>query len=688
MRYTKTTYKPGISGLILLFLSAWGHVFSQSDTVLVQSRIDEARALFSVDPKQSLAVAFESNRLAAHTDNKRLLAFSFNTIGSAYNYIGNNDSAIAYHQQALNIQEPIGDELGMGRSLTNIGIAYTSQGLNDKAIRCFMQAEQKFTKVKFDTGLSKLYNSLGSLFYNIQDYTNSISYYKKGIAISEKLDDVVLNYSLKINLANVYGSCNRPQEALALYMESYKAAKADSNFSDLIMICNNMCHEYLELKNFSGAERYSNEALNIIANNTVEDYVKTTTFSNHAEILAKKGNYKDAVVFVDSALRMLKSSPEINKEIGLKHQLGKFLYKSKNYDRSYEVLMSALSLKDTVYAKNLQEKLSEINTVHEVEKKEGQILLLSEAQKKQKTINYLLVGVVVVSFAFLIAAIVNYRRKQKDNEIIRQQKNDVSAKNLIIETKQKEILDSITYARRIQYALLTSEQQLSENLKDYFLVFKPRDVVSGDFYWSSSLSNGRFLLAIADSTGHGVPGSIMSMLNISCLNEAVNADKLLQPADILNATRKKIIRYLSNDGSREGGKDGMDCSLLSLDFVNRDLSYSAANNPIWIIRKQELLVLAADKMPVGKYDRDTVPFSQHSMTLETGDMIYTFTDGFADQFGGPKGKKFKYRALQELLLSISEMPVQLQKQSLTEAFENWKGELEQVDDVCIIGIRV
>ncbi len=688
MRCIKTTHKPGVLPIILLFLSAWGHVFSQSDTVLVQARIDEARALFTADPKKSLSLAFESNRLATHADNKRLLAFSFNTIGSAYNYIGNNDSAIAYHQQALNIQETIGDELGMGRSLTNIGIAYTSQGLNDKAIRCFMQAEQKFINTKFDIGLSKLYNSLGSLFYNINDYTNSISYYKKGIAISEKLDDVVLNYSLKINLANVYGSINRPREALALYTESYKVAKADSNFSDLIMICNNICHEYLELKNFAGAERYSSEALKIIANNSIEDYLKTTTFSNHAEILARKGNYKEAVAFADSALRMLKSSPEINKEIGLKQQLGKFLYKNKNYDRSYEMLMNALSLKDTVYAKNLKEKVSEINTVHEVEKKEGQILLLSEAQKKQKTINYLLVGVVLVSFAFLIVAIVNYRRKQKDNEIIRQQKNDVSAKNLIIETKQKEILDSITYARRIQYALLSSEQQLSEHLKDYFMVFKPRDVVSGDFYWSSSLSNDRFLLAIADSTGHGVPGSIMSMLNISCLNEAVNADKQLQPADILNATRKKVIRHLSNDGSLEGGKDGMDCCLLSLDFANKDLSYSAANNPIWIIRKKELVVLAADKMPVGKHERDTVPFSQHTVPLQTGDMIYAFTDGFADQFGGPKGKKFKYRALQELLLSISEMPVQLQKQSLTAAFENWKGELEQVDDVCVIGIRI
>lgn len=680
-------YNPVMFRIAFLFLSI-GHVFAQSDTVLVQSKIDEARALFSENPSRSLALAFEANRLAGYSENRRLLAFSLNTVASAYSYTGRNDSAILYHQQALAIQEVIHDELGMGRSLTNMGICYTESGLNDKAIQCFLEAEKKFIRVKFDIGLSKLYNSLGSLFYSINDFNNSISYYKKGIAISEKLDDVVLNYSLKINLANVYGTINKPREALALYTESYTATKAEGNVSDLLMVCNNMCHEYLELKNYAAAEYYSNEALQIIETNPIENYLKTTSFSNHAEILTKKGRFPEAVAFADSALIMLKSLPDLSKEIGLKYQLGRILHKNKNYERSYEVLVDALNLKDTLYAKNLKEKLSEINTIHEVEKKEGQISLLSESQKKQKTINYLLAGVVVVSFAFLIAAIISYRRKQKDNDIIRRQKNDVSAKNLIIEAKQKEILDSINYAKRIQYALLSSEQQLAENLKEYFLMFKPKDVVSGDFYWSSVLSNGRFLLAVADSTGHGVPGSIMSMLNISCLNEAVNADKLLQPADILNATRTKIIRHLSNDGSAEGGKDGMDCCLLSLDFAGRDLSYAAANNPIWIVRRQELLVLAADKMPVGKHDRDSVPFSQHSVALEAGDMIYLFTDGYADQFGGPKGKKFKYRALQELLLSVANMPVDLQKQAVTEAFERWKGSLEQVDDVCLIGIRV
>lgn len=682
---------------MLLFLFLCGHAVAQPDTALVQSKIDEARALFSANPKQSLALAFESSRLAAQAGNKRLQAFSFNTIGSAYNYIGDNDSAIAWHRQALAIQEPLGDELGMGRSLTNIGIAYTCQGLNDKAINCFMQAEQKFINIKFDTGLSKLYNSLGSLFYNIKDFSNSISYYKKGIAISEKLDDVALNYSLKINLANVYGTSNRPQEALALYAESYKAAKADSIFSDLIMICNNMCHQYLQIGNYEEAERYSREALNIIKTQPLEDYLKTNSFSNHAELLARKGYYQEAVVFADSALRMLKSSPEINKEIELKQQLGMFLYKNKNYDRAYEVLMSALIQKDTVYAKNLKEKLSEINTIHEVEKKESEIASLSEARKKQETINYLLAGVVVVSIAFLVVAVINYRRKKKDNDIIRLQKNDVSAKNLIIEAKQKEILDSITYARRIQEAILPPERYWREHLPESFVLYLPKDIVAGDFYWMERRGD-LLLLAAADCTGHGVPGAMVSVVCSNALKQAVKEFGLTDPGHILDKARELVLETFARSG--EEIRDGMDISLCCLDTRTLALQWAGANNPLWIVSRSApdhlpvLSEIKADKQPIGKYSEEK-PFTTHHIQLKPGEQVYLFTDGYADQFGGATeqdrargGKKFKYKALKELLLLLADEAPAVQQAGLLTALRQWQGGLEQVDDVCIIGIRV
>jgi ligand-binding sensor domain-containing protein/serine phosphatase RsbU (regulator of sigma subunit) len=265
----------------------------------------------------------------------------------------------------------------------------------------------------------------------------------------------------------------------------------------------------------------------------------------------------------------------------------------------------------------------------------------------------------------------------------------------LIEEKHKEITDSINYAERIQRSFLASKEMLDENLKEHFVFFQPKDVVSGDFYWATTLRepqgsgvNNKFALVTADSTGHGVPGAIMSMLNISCLNEAINADKLSQPADILNATRKKIIEHLANDGSADGGKDGMDCSLISFDFKNKKLIYAAANNPVWVIRDKTLIVLQADRMPIGKHDKDSIPFTQHEVDLQLGDMVYTLTDGFPDQFGGPRGKKFMYKQLENLLISISHESMEIQKQKLENVFENWKGNLEQVDDVCVIGVKI
>lgn len=196
------------------------------------------------------------------------------------------------------------------------------------------------------------------------------------------------------------------------------------------------------------------------------------------------------------------------------------------------------------------------------------------------------------------------------------------------------------------------------------------------------------MLVTADSTGHGVPGAIMSMLNISCLNEAIEGQRLTHPKDILNYTRNKIIKHLSNDGSEDGGKDGMDCSLINFDLTNNKLIYSAANNPIWVVRNKELIELKPDKMPVGKHDRDNQSFNEQLFDLQKDDLIYTLTDGMPDQFGGPKGKKFMYKQLKELLIDISQLPMLQQKERLQSEFMNWKSDMEQVDDVLVIGIKI
>ncbi|MES2591012.1 MAG: two-component regulator propeller domain-containing protein [Bacteroidota bacterium] len=306
-----------------------------------------------------------------------------------------------------------------------------------------------------------------------------------------------------------------------------------------------------------------------------------------------------------------------------------------------------------------------------------------------------------ISLLSLIALFVKWReRNLKKEKVLLEQKVVLRTKQLdernkvveeqkkVVEEKHKEITDSINYAERIQRSLLASKELLDGNLKEYFVFFKPKDIVSGDFYWAAQLHNDQFALVTADSTGHGVPGAIMSILNISCLEKAVDGQQLTDPAEILGYTRKKIIETLKKDGSPLGGKDGMDCSLVCFDFKNSKLTCAAANNPVWIVRDKQMIVFAPDKMPVGKHENDVNPFTQQTIEIKKGDLVYTLTDGMPDQFGGPNEKKFMSKQLKELLISISDLPMQKQKEKLNNTLNNWKGNLEQVDDICIIGVRV
>lgn len=300
----------------------------------------------------------------------------------------------------------------------------------------------------------------------------------------------------------------------------------------------------------------------------------------------------------------------------------------------------------------------------------------------------------VIIIYFLLSFITQIQTKKLEREklrleaVIRERTREISNKNVelglrnnIIEEKQKEILDSINYAKRIQYTLLAHKDVLQQNLSDYFLIFKPKDIVSGDFYWATQ-HNDKFYLAVCDSTGHGVPGAFMSLLNIGFLSEAIKEKDLLQPNEVLNYVRQRLIDTISKDEQ----KDGMDAILLCFDKVNGVVTYSAANNQAVIVKNNEIKLLFKDKMPVGKGE-STKSFNLYTLDIVKGDTVYLYTDGFADQFGGPKGKKLKYKTLNELLLKNSSLHLSIQAELLTDEFIRWKGDLEQVDDVCLMGIK-
>jgi len=267
-------------------------------------------------------------------------------------------------------------------------------------------------------------------------------------------------------------------------------------------------------------------------------------------------------------------------------------------------------------------------------------------------------------------------------DTVRERTAEVVMQKDIIESRQKEMVDSINYARRIQYTLLANDSFIRKFLVDHFVIFNPKDIVSGDFYWATKTET-KFYLAVCDSTGHGVPGAFMSLLNISFLNEAINEKKIIEPNKVLDYVRERLIKNISKDG----GQDGMDAILLCFDLETKEVTYAAANNAPILIRDGVIIEYEADKMPVGIGVRND-PFKLYKIDVLKNDMLLVYTDGFADQFGGPKGKKFKYKQLKENLLANNDLPLEKQKENLLSVFESWKGDLEQVDDVCVIGIRI
>jgi len=307
-------------------------------------------------------------------------------------------------------------------------------------------------------------------------------------------------------------------------------------------------------------------------------------------------------------------------------------------------------------------------------------------------------GMLTLSVALFTILLIHTRTTLTKKEIIArlalaESNNLLEIKNEIIEEKNKDIRDSINYAQLIQQAILPPEEKIGEVLSDYFILFKPKDIVSGDFYWHAAVNtspqNGHpseriVVMAAVDCTGHGVPGALMSIIGSTILNQATTVAAVKTPADALCFLNKEIIKTLNSI------KDGMDMALCAINFDRMELQYAGANNPIYIVRQKQIIEVKSDKQAIGADTTDAhlKVFTNHVIKLEKGDSVYLFTDGYADQFGGSKGKKFKCKKFQELLIEVQDNNMEEQKHILNDQFELWKGELEQVDDILVIGIRI
>ena len=308
---------------------------------------------------------------------------------------------------------------------------------------------------------------------------------------------------------------------------------------------------------------------------------------------------------------------------------------------------------------------------------EKQLAVEQEQKQKQKIIS-LFIGIGLLLVIMFAVFIVNRLK------ITKQQKLIIEHQKHIVDEKNKEVTDSINYAKRIQEAILPTPAEMNKHLKNGFVLYLPKDIVAGDFYWMEVIGD-LVIFAAADCTGHGVPGAMVSVVCNGALNRSVREYKLTEPAQILNKTRELVIETFEK--SNTDVKDGMDIALCSLNLNSKELQYAGANNPLYIVRDNELIEIKADKQPIGKHE-GAKPFTNHQIALQYHDALYIFTDGITDQFGGPKGKKFMHKPLKEMLLSIQTVSMDEQKTLIENRFKDWKGNLDQVDDICMVAVKI
>ncbi len=596
-------------------------------------------------------------------------------------------------------------------------------------------------KLNYERMYPTISNTYGLIYADMAEVALALDQYIEGLKYAKKHNDIGSLAALHNSLGNLYGTTGETRKAMSNYLMSMKELQKIYPDRFPALTAGNLVGIYTTLQKYDSAMYYAN--LCIEYNTKRND--KTGLMTNYIALSEIYSNQKNGEKSLEAAGKALVLAKEMKDDYTLSHvyvQLGNAYSLNERYKEALDALeqavfyskqtgdMPALELA-TLYVSQIYEKkgdyknslkyykdykiyqdstlnnesieqVKNAEAKYENEKKQKEIELLSEKQKladaenqKKKTYLYVALGGIIALGFVLVILYRNNRLKQRTNKNLESYNKAINQQKVLVEVKNKEITDSINYAKRIQQSILTSSAYFENHTNDFFILFKPKDIVSGDFYWALHHEN-KFMLMTADCTGHGVPGAMMSMMGINFLNEIVNERKITNPADVLNQLRKDIVKALNPEDIIET-KDGMDCSLCCFDLQSMELSYSAANNNFYVIRQKEIMVSQADKMPVGAGHNTDMLFKEYKTGLQKGDLVITLTDGYADQFGGPtahkhgafgRGKKFKYKQLEALLLASAHLPLAEIKEKLDDAFESWKGDLEQVDDVCVIGIRI
>lgn len=609
--------------------------------------------------QEAIEYALSGLEIDKKNNNLRYVSSSLNGIAIIYQRWDTYDKALEYQLESIKISEKANDQKEIANGNYNLGNIYCKLDKVEQGLKYLNLARDKYIELlKSDTtnfdyrqGLSEALYSCGGIYLNRGEFDKAISEYNKSLAIKHKTLD-------KLGISNIYNQLG------TIYVSQEKYPLAIRSFFQSL--------QYKKLIN--------------------DPKGIAIAFFNIANVYYRQGEINKSESFLQKCIETAKPAheKEILKEA---YWLLSEIFDIKNSkEKAFEYYKLYKAYSDSVMNENTAKIVEELSVKYETEQKEKDNQILSLTIKKQKNRAVLLAGIIILVLIIVIVLYILYRSKQKTNKIIssknsllEEQNTRIANQNKIIESKNRDMTDSILYAKRIQESLLTKTSELNKTLTDAFILLKPKDIVSGDFYWFGKTKN-KFVFSAIDCTGHGVPGAFMSMLGNSFMENIVYKDGITSPDKILDELNKTVQTSLKQ--AETNNQDGMDMAICSIDLTTGLVEFSGAKNPLVYVQNHELTTIKGDKYPIGRSLYESVKFTKHEIKPQSPTCFYMFSDGYADQFGGPDNSKFKTPNLRSLLLKIHEKSMQEQQTILDKTIEDWKNDQEQIDDILIVGFKI
>jgi serine phosphatase RsbU (regulator of sigma subunit) len=607
-------------------------------------------------------------------------------------------------EEALNLSIKQKNDTLEYLSRFSFGIASYYMGDLNTALDAFIKNKELAKKINSPKRVIESLNAIGNVYKDIDRYDLSLKTYQEALEITVATKNTSKNYLLESNVAMVYNQLKKFDSSNYYCYRLLKNLPKEVFNNKLFVssIYGTMSANYVELKKSDSVKKYTDLALELkLAAGDSLGYAGYlyNTGTYYYNIL----DYKTAEQYLIKAYAVKHHNIEL--ELDVANCYAKLLYDQQRYKEAAVLYRDCIILRDSMNKFQTIDKLSEMEVKYETGKKEEELKRLGAEKevtdlKAKHSQIWLIASFIGILFVVVVAIVLfkQNKNRQEANKLLQHQNDEIIL-------QKKEITDSINYAKRIQLAILPPDKMVQRLLPNAFVLYKPKDVVSGDFYWMEE-KNGKIMFAAVDCTGHGVPGAMMSVVGLNLLNQAVKEKGLTTPSEILQHLDTGVTDTLRQSADKDSIKDGMDLSLCSYDPKTLELQYAGAFNNLWVVRnnisssyqpknknelffEEHLLEIKADKFPIGSnLDGVADNYTNHKLQLQKGDCVYLYSDGFADQFGGPKGKKFKYNALKKFLVSVHHLPPEEQREKLLSAFENWRGNLEQVDDILVIGVCV